>query len=71
MGVPPPLVMQSKSSSGSGVGDDGAAPMADFDSWRHYIEASPVTHAHKLQGDLLLAYGTGDDNCHYQNACVL
>lgn len=36
-----------------------------------YTEGSPVTHAHKLKGRLLLAYGTGDDNCHYQNCEVL
>jgi dipeptidyl-peptidase-4 len=36
-----------------------------------YTEGSPVTHVHGLQGKLLLAYGTGDDNCHYQNCEVL
>ena len=32
-----------------------------------YRNGSPITHAHKLKGNLLLVYGTGDDNCHYQN----
>jgi dipeptidyl-peptidase-4 len=36
-----------------------------------YREGSPVTHAHNLRGKLLLAYGTADDNCHYQNCEVL
>jgi dipeptidyl-peptidase-4 len=29
-------------------------------------EGSPVTHAHRLRGNLLIIHGTGDDNCHYQ-----
>ena len=32
-----------------------------------YIEGSPITHAHKLEGNLLLIHGTGDDNVHYQS----
>ena len=31
-----------------------------------YREGSPLTHAGKLRGNLLLIHGTGDDNCHYQ-----
>jgi len=31
-----------------------------------YREGSPLTHAHKLRGDLLIVHGTGDDNGHYQ-----
>ena len=31
-----------------------------------YTEASPITHAAKLEGKLLLIHGTGDDNVHYQ-----
>lgn len=31
-----------------------------------YREGSPITHAHRLRGNLLLVHGTGDDNCHYQ-----
>lgn len=33
----------------------------------NYIEGSPITHAHKLQGDLMVIHGTADDNVHYQN----
>jgi len=29
-------------------------------------ESSPITHAAGLEGDLLVAHGTGDDNVHYQ-----
>lgn len=36
-----------------------------------YKHGSPITYAHQLQGNLLLVYGTGDDNCHYQNCEVL
>ena len=36
-----------------------------------YREGSPINHAHRLKGDLLLIYGTGDDNCHYQNCEAL
>lgn len=32
-----------------------------------YTEGSPITHAKKLKGKLLLVHGTGDDNVHYQN----
>ena len=32
-----------------------------------FRDGSPITHADGLQGNLLLVYGTGDDNCHYQN----
>ncbi len=32
-----------------------------------YLQGSPATHAKNLKGNLLLVYGTGDDNCHYQN----
>ncbi len=33
-----------------------------------YDRYSPLTHAEKLEGDLLLIHGTGDDNVHFQNA---
>ncbi len=36
-----------------------------------YIDGSPITYAHQLKGDLLLVYGTGDDNTHYQNCEAL
>jgi hypothetical protein len=36
-----------------------------------YREGSPITHAHRLKGNLLLIYGTGDDNCHFQNCTEL
>jgi dipeptidyl-peptidase-4 len=36
-----------------------------------FENGSPVTHAHKLKGNLLLIHGTGDDNCHYQGCEVL
>ncbi len=36
-----------------------------------FRDGSPITHAHRLRGDLLLVYGTGDDNCHYQNCEAL
>lgn len=36
-----------------------------------YVQASPVTHAKNLKGNLLYIHGTGDDNVHYKNAEVL
>lgn len=36
------------------------------DNVRGFRDGSPITHAHKLRGNLLLIHGTGDDNCHYQ-----
>lgn len=32
-----------------------------------YREGSPITHAKKLNGNLLIMHGTADDNVHYQN----
>jgi dipeptidyl-peptidase-4 len=32
-----------------------------------YVEGSPITYAHKLEGNLLLIHGTADDNVHYQS----
>ncbi len=36
-----------------------------------FTNGSPITFAHQLEGDVLLVYGTGDDNCHYQNCEAL
>lgn len=32
-----------------------------------YREGSPITHAKKLSGNLMIMHGTADDNVHYQN----
>jgi len=32
-----------------------------------YKEGSPLTHANKLTGNLMIIHGTADDNVHYQN----
>ncbi len=37
------------------------------DNVEGYREGSPLTHAKKLQGNLLIMHGTADDNVHYQN----
>jgi dipeptidyl-peptidase-4 len=37
------------------------------DNVEGYLEGSPLTHAHKLRGNLMIIHGTGDDNVHYQN----
>ena len=31
-----------------------------------YRKGSPISHAHRLKGSLLIVHGTGDDNVHYQ-----
>jgi dipeptidyl-peptidase-4 len=36
-----------------------------------FRDGSPITHAAGLEGNLLLVYGSGDDNCHYQNCEAL
>jgi len=36
-----------------------------------YERSAPTAHAARLEGDLLLIHGTGDDNVHYQNAVQL
>jgi dipeptidyl-peptidase-4 len=36
------------------------------DNAEDYRRGSPLTYADKLQGDLLIVHGTGDDNVHYQ-----
>jgi dipeptidyl-peptidase-4 len=37
------------------------------DNEEGYTNGSPITHAHKLEGNLLIVHGTGDDNVHYQS----
>ena len=37
------------------------------DNQEGYTDGSPITFAHKLEGNLLIIHGTGDDNVHYQN----
>jgi len=32
-----------------------------------YFNGSPINHAHKLDGNLMIIHGTGDDNVHYQS----
>ena len=32
-----------------------------------YDDNSPINHAEKIKGDLLLIHGSADDNVHYQN----
>lgn len=41
------------------------------DNVEGFTQGSPITHAHRLEGKLLLIHGTGDDNVHYQNAEAL
>ena len=41
------------------------------DNAEGYDDNSPVTHAAKLKGQLLLVHGTGDDNVHFQNSVTL
>ncbi|MCU4176428.1 S9 family peptidase [Carboxylicivirga sp. N1Y90] len=36
-----------------------------------YKNGSPITHASKLEGNLMLIHGTGDDNVHYQSCEML
>ena len=36
-----------------------------------FKNGSPITFAKQLKGNLLIVYGTGDDNCHYQNCEAL
>lgn len=38
------------------------------DNEQGFRDGSPVTFADRLQGNLLLIHGTGDDNCHYQGS---
>jgi dipeptidyl-peptidase-4 len=41
------------------------------DNEHGFKDGSPIAHVDGLQGKLLIAYGTGDDNCHYQNCEVM
>jgi dipeptidyl-peptidase-4 len=36
-----------------------------------YRDGSPITHAHRLKGNLLIVHGTADDNVHYANTEAL
>jgi dipeptidyl-peptidase-4 len=37
------------------------------DNVEGYTDGSPITHAHRLEGNLLIVHGTADDNVHYQS----
>ncbi len=37
------------------------------DNEKGYTDGSPITHAHRLEGNLLIVHGTADDNVHYQS----
>jgi len=41
------------------------------DNKEGFKNGSPITHAHKLKGNLLIIHGTGDDNVHYQSCEAL
>ena len=41
------------------------------DNEEGFTQGSPITFAHQLQGKLMIVYGTGDDNCHFQNCQAL
>ncbi len=41
------------------------------DNVEGYMNGSPITFAHQLQGKLLLIHGTGDDNCHFATTLML
>jgi dipeptidyl-peptidase-4 len=41
------------------------------DNAEGYRDGSPITHAHRLKGHLLLVHGTADDNVHYANTEAL
>ena len=36
-----------------------------------YDQNSPINHVSKLKGKYFLIHGSGDDNVHYQNTCLL
>ncbi len=41
------------------------------DNEEGFTKGSPITYAHRLEGNLLVVHGTGDDNVHFQNFEVL
>jgi dipeptidyl-peptidase-4 len=46
-------------------------PTSSQENSNNYKDSSPVTHAAGLQGKLLIAFGTGDDNVHFDNSMEL
>ena len=47
------------------------SPFASQEGMNNYENSSPVRHAAALQGKLLIAFGTGDDNVHMSNSVEL
>ena len=41
------------------------------DNVEGYLNGSPINFADRLQGDLLIIHGTGDDNCHFATTEML
>jgi dipeptidyl-peptidase-4 len=41
------------------------------DNAEGYEESAALTHADRLEGNLLVVHGSGDDNVHYQNTEAL
>lgn len=41
------------------------------DNAKGYDAYTPITHAEKLKGELLIVHGSADDNVHFQNSMIL